>query len=106
MNIVCPNPLTENHPYKKKGVTIPDVVFVIDAGKVKQQQFHEPSSTSSLKEVFVSRAESTQRRGRAGRVREGFCFRLYTEKRFKERFSEMGISRIQPLKPPKLSPHN
>jgi len=34
------------------GITIPDVVFVIDAGKVKSNQYHEPSNTSSLKEKF------------------------------------------------------
>lgn len=64
------------------GVTIPDVVFVIDTGKVKQTRYHEASNTASLKEMFVSQAEATQRRGRAGRVRSGFCFRLYTRVRF------------------------
>eukprot|EP00397_Hematodinium_sp_SG-2012_P037782 GEMP01040999.1.p1 GENE.GEMP01040999.1~~GEMP01040999.1.p1 ORF type:complete len:421 (+),score=107.19 GEMP01040999.1:328-1590(+) len=32
--------------------------------------------------MFVSQAEATQRRGRAGRIRSGFCFRLYTRSRF------------------------
>ncbi|CAE8599166.1 unnamed protein product, partial [Polarella glacialis] len=54
------------------GVTIGDVVFVVDAGKVKSQRYHEPSNTSSLKEQFVSKAEVLQRRGRAGRVQAGF----------------------------------
>ncbi|CAD7948295.1 unnamed protein product [Amoebophrya sp. A120] len=68
------------------GVTIPDIVFVVDAGKVKQNSYHEASNTSSLKEVFVSRAEAIQRKGRAGRVRSGFCFRLYTKRRFDKNF--------------------
>ena len=76
------------------GVTIPDVVFVIDSGKVKQQKYHEPTNTSSLKEVFVSRAEAIQRKGRAGRVRPGFCFRLYTKKRFDKRFLESAIPEL------------
>lgn len=59
---------------------------MIDTGKVKQQRYHEPSNTSTLKEVFVSQAEAVQRRGRAGRVRSGFCFRLYTKKRFDKKY--------------------
>jgi len=76
------------------GVTIPDVVFVIDAGKVKSQRYHEPTNTSSLKEQFVSRAETLQRRGRAGRVREGFCFHLFTQARFSLRLQEMPTPEI------------
>ena len=36
---------------------------------------------SVLEEVFISKASAKQRQGRAGRVRDGFCFRLYTKKR-------------------------
>merc|ERR1719461_1136419 len=71
------------------GVTIPDVVFVIDCGKVKSQRYHEPTNTSSLKEQFISRAEVMQRRGRAGRVRAGFSFHLVTRRRYELRLQEM-----------------
>ncbi|XP_017345431.1 ATP-dependent RNA helicase DHX29 [Ictalurus punctatus] len=64
------------------GVTIPDVVFVIDTGKTKENRYHEGSQMSSLVETFVSKASAVQRQGRAGRVRSGFCFRLYTKTRF------------------------
>ncbi|CAD5117121.1 DgyrCDS5930 [Dimorphilus gyrociliatus] len=64
------------------GITIPDIVFVIDSGKVKENWFDENTQMSRLKEVFVSRASADQRKGRAGRVREGFCFRLYTHMRY------------------------
>ncbi|KAF5899942.1 ATP-dependent RNA helicase DHX29, partial [Clarias magur] len=64
------------------GVTIPDVVFVIDTGKTKENRYHEGSQMSSLVETFVSKASAVQRQGRAGRVRNGFCFRLYTKARF------------------------
>ncbi|XP_068105350.1 ATP-dependent RNA helicase DHX29 isoform X2 [Hyperolius riggenbachi] len=65
------------------GITIPDVVFVIDAGKTKENRYHESSQMSSLVETFISKASALQRQGRAGRVREGFCFRLYTKERFR-----------------------
>ena len=37
---------------------------------------------SSLLEVFISQASAKQRGGRAGRVREGVCFRLYTQRKY------------------------
>ncbi|XP_048452932.1 ATP-dependent RNA helicase DHX29 [Rhincodon typus] len=61
------------------GITIPDVVFVIDSGKTKENRYHESSQMSSLVETFISKANALQRQGRAGRIREGFCFRLYTQ---------------------------
>uniref|UniRef100_A0A4W3JZ85 RNA helicase n=1 Tax=Callorhinchus milii TaxID=7868 RepID=A0A4W3JZ85_CALMI len=64
------------------GITIPDVVFVIDSGKTKENRYRESSQMSSLVETFVSKANALQRQGRAGRVQEGFCFRLYTKERF------------------------
>ncbi|XP_069819154.1 ATP-dependent RNA helicase DHX29 [Dendropsophus ebraccatus] len=64
------------------GITIPDVVFVIDAGRTKENRYHESSQMSSLVEIFISKASALQRQGRAGRVRDGFCFRLYTKERF------------------------
>jgi HrpA-like RNA helicase len=64
------------------GITIPDVVFVIDTGRMKQVRHNSRNKLSSLKEIFVARANAKQRAGRAGRVRPGFCFRLYSETLF------------------------
>lgn len=75
------------------GVTIPDVVFVIDTGRTKENRYHESSQMSSLVEMFVSKASALQRQGRAGRVREGFCFRLYPKFRF-ESFIDYSIPEI------------
>ncbi|KAL8672099.1 MAG: hypothetical protein Q9168_003431 [Polycauliona sp. 1 TL-2023] len=63
------------------GVTIPDVTCVIDAGKHKEMRFDERRQLSRLIEVFISRANAKQRRGRAGRVQEGICFHLFTKAR-------------------------
>lgn len=75
------------------GVTIPDVVFVIDTGKTKENKYHESSQMSSLVETFVSKASALQRQGRAGRVRNGFCFRLYPKYRFQS-FMDYSIPEI------------
>ncbi|KAH9508703.1 ATP-dependent RNA helicase dhx29 [Bulinus truncatus] len=64
------------------GITIPDVVFVIDSGKAKENRYIETSRISSLEEIFISKANCKQRTGRAGRVREGYCFRLYTQEHY------------------------
>ncbi|KAL8788193.1 MAG: hypothetical protein Q9213_001832 [Squamulea squamosa] len=63
------------------GVTIPDVTCVIDTGKHKEMRFDERRQLSRLIEVFISRANAKQRRGRAGRVQEGICFHLFTKSR-------------------------
>ncbi|OWF52378.1 ATP-dependent RNA helicase Dhx29 [Mizuhopecten yessoensis] len=66
------------------GITIPDVVFVIDTGKVKETRYMESSQMSALREVYISKANAKQRQGRAGRVREGYCFRMYTNERYQD----------------------
>uniref|UniRef100_UPI00398F87C7 ATP-dependent RNA helicase DHX29 n=1 Tax=Pristiophorus japonicus TaxID=55135 RepID=UPI00398F87C7 len=75
------------------GITIPDVVFVIDSGKTKENRYHESSQMSSLVETFISKANALQRQGRAGRVREGFCFRLYTQARY-DNFIDYSVPEI------------
>ena len=62
-------------------VTIPDITCVIDSGRVKERRWDPKRGLASLEECFISRASAKQRRGRAGRVREGKCFALYTSKR-------------------------
>ncbi|XP_023236112.1 probable ATP-dependent RNA helicase YTHDC2 [Centruroides sculpturatus] len=63
-------------------ITINDVVFVIDSGKVKEKSYDALSSVTTLKSVWISQASVIQRRGRAGRCRNGICYHLYSRKRF------------------------
>lgn len=60
-------------------ITIPDAVGVIDTGRVKQTVFDPEAKVVKLVDSYASQAEVTQRRGRAGRVRRGVCYKLYTE---------------------------
>ena len=64
-------------------VTIDDVVFVIDCGRHKENRFDPINRMPQLMETWVSRANSRQRRGRAGRVRPGHAFFLFTRERSK-----------------------
>ncbi|XP_033121798.1 3'-5' RNA helicase YTHDC2-like [Anneissia japonica] len=64
-------------------VTISDVVFVIDSGKVKEKCFDSITSVSALKSNWISKSSAIQRKGRAGRCRPGMCFHLLSRVRFK-----------------------
>ena len=62
-------------------VTIDDVVFVVDSGRLKEKSYDAHTGVSTLQASWVSRASAQQRRGRAGRVRPGECYRLYSSAR-------------------------
>lgn len=59
-------------------ITIDDVVCVIDTGRVKEMAFDPDQGLNRLAETWVSQASAQQRRGRAGRVRPGTCWRLFS----------------------------
>ncbi|PLL11506.1 ATP-dependent helicase HrpB [Tabrizicola sp. TH137] len=59
-------------------LTIPDVRVVVDGGRARRARFDAPSGMSRLVTERVTRAEAEQRRGRAGRVAEGLCYRYWT----------------------------
>ncbi|THC88447.1 hypothetical protein EYZ11_012110 [Aspergillus tanneri] len=61
-------------------ITIEDVVAVIDTGRVKETSYDPKDNMVRLQEVWASQAACKQRRGRAGRVRAGLCYKLYTRK--------------------------
>ncbi len=60
-------------------LTIQDVRVVVDAGRARRARFDPGSGMSRLVTERVTRAEATQRQGRAGRVAEGICYRLWTK---------------------------
>ena len=59
-------------------ITIEDIVAVIDTGRVKETSYDPQNNMVRLAETWASRAACKQRRGRAGRVRAGDCYKLYT----------------------------
>ena len=60
-------------------ITIEGVRVVIDAGLCRQVVFDARTGLSHLETVRISMDMATQRMGRAGRVAEGVCYRLWTK---------------------------
>ncbi|XP_074650448.1 3'-5' RNA helicase YTHDC2-like [Tubulanus polymorphus] len=63
-------------------ITINDVVFVIDSGKVKEKSYDALTSVTMLKKQWITKASAIQRKGRAGRCRVGVCYHLFSKVRF------------------------
>ncbi len=60
-------------------VTIPNIACVIDSGLMRIPRFSPTTGMSGLVTLPLSRDRADQRRGRAGRVRAGVCYRLWDE---------------------------
>ena len=62
-------------------VTIPDVVYVVDTAKVKEQRYDPTRHMSSLVSAWVGLSNLKQRAGRAGRHRPGEYFGILGRRR-------------------------
>ena len=60
-------------------LTIEGVQIVVDSGLARRSRFDPGSGMSRLETLPVSQASAEQRRGRAGRLAPGVCYRVYTE---------------------------
>lgn len=76
-------------------ITIDGIVFVIDPGFIKQKTYNPRTGMESLVVVPASRASANQRKGRAGRVGPGKCFRLYTQWAYQNELEENTVPEIQ-----------
>ncbi|PRQ29081.1 putative RNA helicase [Rosa chinensis] len=76
-------------------ITLEGVVYVVDSGFSKQRFYNPISDIENLVVAPISKASARQRTGRAGRVRPGKCYRLYTEEYFVKEMSAEGIPEIQ-----------
>ena len=59
-------------------LTIEGVRVVIDAGLARVPRYSPRTGMTRLATVRVSRASADQRRGRAGRLQPGVCYRLWS----------------------------
>jgi ATP-dependent RNA helicase HrpB len=60
-------------------LTIDGVQVVVDGGRARRSRFDAGSGMSRLVTERVAKAEATQRQGRAGRLSEGNCYKLWTK---------------------------
>jgi len=76
-------------------LTIPGIRFVIDTGLARVSRYAPQSRTRRLPIEAIAQSSADQRKGRSGRVAEGVCIRLYSEKDFDERlrFAQPEIQR-------------
>ncbi|MDA8082651.1 MAG: ATP-dependent helicase HrpB [Nitrospiraceae bacterium] len=74
-------------------LTIEGVHVVIDSGLARRLQYDPSSGMNRLITVSISRASAEQRKGRAGRLGPGFCYRLY---------SQYGFESMIPFAPPEI----
>lgn len=74
-------------------LTIEGVTVVIDSGLTRRLQYDPSRGMNSLITVAASRASADQRRGRAGRLGPGTCYRLY---------SAGDYQGMQPYSPPEI----
>ncbi|XP_020576741.1 DExH-box ATP-dependent RNA helicase DExH1 [Phalaenopsis equestris] len=61
----------------ESSITVDDVVYVIDCGKAKETSYDALNKLACLLPSWISKASAQQRKGRAGRVQSGVCYRLY-----------------------------
>ncbi|GCB70883.1 hypothetical protein scyTo_0008704 [Scyliorhinus torazame] len=76
-------------------VTIDDVVYVIDSGKMKEKRYDPCKGMESLEDTWVSQANAQQRKGRAGRVASGICFHLFTSHWYRHHLQELQLPEIK-----------
>lgn len=66
-------------------ITVPNIRFVIDTGLARISRYVPRLRTNRLPIEPISKAAADQRKGRCGRVMDGVCIRLYSEKNFEGR---------------------
>ena len=76
-------------------LTLPGIRFVVDTGLARISRYVPAARTRRLPIEEVAQSSCDQRKGRAGRVAEGVCIRLYSEEDYNERprFAQPEIQR-------------
>ena len=66
-------------PIAEASLTIEGVTCVVDSGLQRQPKYDSNTGLPHLVTVPCSKDSAVQRAGRAGRIREGYCLRLFSE---------------------------
>jgi ATP-dependent RNA helicase DHX36 len=62
-------------------VTIRDVRYVVDTGKLREKHYDPVRRITKLQCTWISKSNSKQRAGRAGRVQDGYYYALFSKAR-------------------------
>jgi len=76
-------------------LTVDGIKYVIDSGFCKLKVYNPKIGMDALLVTPVSKANANQRSGRAGRTGPGYCFRLYTDRQFRDELMENAVPEIQ-----------
>ena len=60
-------------------LTLENIYYVLDSGRHTEYFYDEAAKMDYNKNVPISKSSAIQRRGRAGRIANGYCFKMYTE---------------------------
>lgn len=69
-------------------VTLPNIKYVIDCGKVKKRIYSADTKTFQYIVTWESKASAKQRAGRAGRTVNGHCYYLFTNQTYFSKLPE------------------
>lgn len=66
----------------ESSLTIDGIVYVIDSGLEIKVRFDPETNINQMEKGFITQAQMTQRKGRAGRTKPGICYHLYTPQQY------------------------
>lgn len=66
-------------------ITIPRIRYVVDTGLARISRYNPRTRTKRLPVEDISQSSANQRAGRAGRVQDGVCIRLYAQEDYEKR---------------------
>ena len=94
----------KGYPYNRKivvttnvaesSLTVDGIIFIIDSGYEYEELYEPNSRANGLIENNIAQSAVLQRKGRAGRIEDGFCFHLYSKSDF-ERFQKYPTPSIE-----------
>ncbi|XP_035182722.1 ATP-dependent RNA helicase TDRD9 isoform X1 [Oxyura jamaicensis] len=78
----------------ESSVTVPDVKYVIDFCLIRTLVCDEETNYQSLRLCWASKTNCYQRKGRAGRVSNGYCYRLVYKNFWRDCIPEKSVPEI------------
>ena len=78
----------------ESSLTVKGIVYVIDSGLEFVSKYDPRTQSRSLLDSYIPQSAVKQRRGRAGRTQDGYCYHLYTQEQY-DRFDMYPTPELQ-----------